>query len=333
MMKTPARTMNPSLPWEEDIGEIDVRRLMMDIEWSYSRRGVLDQCPRRYYYEYYAAPAATAGPDRDLLQFLKSLQNRHERIGTIAHLVIGTYFRKAQAGDIWTEERLASWARDIWLQDWTYSQTTTQARTPSAGKFPPVMIMEWFYGCPDVSELCLEAEKRLLTGVNNFTRSPVFEVFRRAGAQNGSLAERPLSLQVHGCRVRGRLDLAFTSNTGATVVDWKLSDLSGQGNDSLQLAVYALWAAEQFGCDPLAVTVCKAHLLAEKIAYFEPRANTFVNARSRILQDIERMAALHDYGRRGVVEAFTPCAKPEVCKLCAFQEVCPEGRGIINVGN
>ncbi len=332
-MKTPATAMNPSLPWEEDVGETDGRGLMTGIEWSYSRRGVLEQCPRRYYYEYYAASAATAGPERDLLKFLKSLQNRHERIGTIAHLVIGTYFRKAQAGDIWTGERLAGWACDIWFRDRAHSQANSEARPPSAGKFPPVMILEWYYGWPDASELCSEAEKRLLKAVHNFSTSPAFEVFRGAGTRNGSMAERPLSLQISGCRVRGRLDLAFSSSPGGTVVDWKLSGVSGQGDDSLQLAVYALWAAEQFGCDPLAVTVCKAHLLAEKIAYFEPRANTFANARSRILQDIERMAALDDYGRRGVIEAFTPCAKPEICKFCAFQKVCPEGRAAINVRN
>ncbi len=332
-MKKPARAMNPSLPWEEDVGETDGRRLMMGIEWSYSRRGVLEQCPRRYYYEYYATSAATAGPERDLLQFLKSLQNRHERIGTIAHLVIGTYFRKAQAGEIWTGERLANWARDIWRQDRAHSQANSLVRPVSAGKFPPAMILEWYYGRPNASELCSEAEKRLLKAVHNFATSPAFEVFRRAGTRNGSMAERPLSLQISGCRVRGRLDLAFSLSPGGTVVDWKLSDLSGQGDGSLQLAVYALWAAQQFGCDPLAVTVCKAHLLAEKIAYFEPRANTFANVRSRILQDIERMAALDDYGRRGVVEAFTPCANPEICNLCAYQGVCPEGRAVVSARN
>ena len=25
------------------------------LEWSYSRRGVLEQCPRKYYYQYYGS--------------------------------------------------------------------------------------------------------------------------------------------------------------------------------------------------------------------------------------------------------------------------------------
>lgn len=195
------------------------------------------------------------------------------------------------------------------------------------------MIHECYYAWPDASPLCSQAESRLLRAVYNFAKSPVFEGLRRAGTEYGSLAERPLALQVHGCRVRGRLDLAFSSIRGATVVDWKLGEPSGQGEDSLQLAVYALWAAAQFGCDPLAVAVCKAHHLSEQIAYFKPKENTFGNARSRILQDTERMAALHDYGRRGIVDAFSPCPKPEICRLCPYQGVCPEGRAVVSARN
>ena len=332
-MRSQLAATNLTLPWEEDQGDFDLRQLIADVEWSYSRRGVLEQCPRRYYYEYYAARAMDSGPEKGLLKGLKSLQTRHERIGVIAHLVIGTYFRKAQVGGAWTADRVVSWARDIWLKDLSHSRASSNGRPPNAERFPPVTLHEYYHNHPDAAASCSEAEKRLLGALSNFMGSPVFEEFRQAGTRPDSLIECHLTLGGIGCRVSGRLDLAFPSNAGAVVVDWKLGDPSGEGEDSLQLATYALWAAQRFGCEPLAVTVCKAYLVPAQIAFFTPMASTFANARSRILQDAERIAVLHDYGRRGVARAFTPCTQRRICGLCPFQEICPEGRVAAHVGN
>ena len=116
-MKEPAAPTNLTLPWEEPPRDGLLRDLVSEIKWSHSRRTVFEQCPRRYYYEYYGAKAGSSDPEKTVLRVLKSLQNRHERVGTIAHLVISTYLRKAQTGEIWTAERLANWARDMLLKD------------------------------------------------------------------------------------------------------------------------------------------------------------------------------------------------------------------------
>lgn len=57
----------------------------------------MEQCPLRYYFEYYGSHLRMARdePRKERLRFLKSLSNRHLRTGTIVHLIIRTYFKRA----------------------------------------------------------------------------------------------------------------------------------------------------------------------------------------------------------------------------------------------
>jgi len=52
------------------IGPKDLER----IAWSYSRRQLLEQCSRRYYYEHFGATRLNDGPSKELLRFLPLCQ-------------------------------------------------------------------------------------------------------------------------------------------------------------------------------------------------------------------------------------------------------------------
>jgi len=325
---------NTPLPlhWKDSPPESEVWELLPRMRWSYSRRSVLEQCPRRYYYEYYGAGALSATQDPDRLRFrlLKSLQNRHERTGTIGHMVISTYFRKARSGEVWPADRLRNWARDIFRKDLAYSKVDPDGISPRGGKFPPVLLQEYYCRNPDASTLCSEAEEQLVKALHIFSSSARFAEFRLAGMGPGALVEHKLALPGLPCRGEGKLDLAFSNGESVTLVDWKLGEPSGGGDDSLQLAAYALWASSHFAAAPEAVSVCKVSLTADEIVQFPVSESVLTNSRARIIQDAERMAVVHDYGQRGMVEAFTPCAQRDICKLCSFQKVCPEGRAVLH---
>mgnify|MGYP003393745103 CR=1 FL=1 len=299
--------------------------------WSYSRRNVLEQCSRRYYYEYYAQSAAKArhDPQLEMVRRLKALQNRYERTGSIAHLVIATYLRKAQAGDMWKPHRLLDWARSMFDADITYSARDPAGICPLGGRFPPVLLQEYFYQHPDAAEVCRMAEDRLMVGLRIFVESVNFAEFRRIGSRPGAYVERNLSLGDFACRVSGKVDLASSVDGDVTIIDWKLGDPSGEGDDSLQLAAYALWAIHHFAVSNDRIKIYKAHLCVDTIQQFSVNERLLAAARARILQDVERMVAAHDYGQRGIEEAFTPCAKPKVFQLCPFQAICPEGSAVL----
>lgn len=303
------------------------------IKWSYSRRGVLEQCPRRYYYEYYASTrhGSLREQDEGKIRLLKSLQNRHERTGALIHLVISTFLRRAKAGDVWSKDRLCKWARDMFRRDIAYSKTDHKDSTAAErAKYQPVYLQEFYYRDTNAMQLANEAEARLIEGLRVFSDSDRLAEYRSAGIRGDSLIECSIKVPGLPCQVSGKLDLGFRENNRIRIVDWKLGEASGTGEESLQLAVYALDAVHRFAVEADDVEVAKAHLTGDVVVHFPVSQMTLRNARARIVQDAERMCAMHDYGMRGIEAAFTACAQPGLCGGCSFREICPEGRATIN---
>lgn len=305
------------------------------IRWSYSRRNVLEQCPRRYYYEYYSTKRRDDSRRRveetETFRTLKSLQSRHERTGALIHLVISTFFRKAQKGEVWSKDRLCKWARDMFRRDIAHSvRNHGSISVKNEVGHPPVLLQEFYYKEANAMQLAHEAEARLVEGLSVFSTSDRMAEYRSAGMKQEALVECAVNIPGLPCQVNGKLDLGFRDNERVRIVDWKLGEASGTGEESLQLAVYALDAIHRFGIDAEVVEVSKAHLSGDVIVRFPVSQTTLRNARARIAQDAERMAAIHDYGVRGIEEAFTACAQLGVCSNCSFRGICPEGRATIN---
>lgn len=306
------------------------REQVAKVTWSYSRRGTLDQCPRRYYYEYFgsAVRKAKAEPQKQMLQQMKKLQNRYQRAGNLLHLAIATFFRRAQTGMPMTENQLVSWVSFLLQRDRAYSASDPKGLTPSQEKYPPVLLREYYYQQPDAEQLFIDTEQRLQNAVHTFANASSFTEFRNHGIQRTALIEQRLRIPGLACKVDGRLDLAYHEYEYVTIIDWKLGYHDGSGDESLQLAAYALWAIDHFKTNSDNIRISKVYLGNEVVENFSLTPSILLEARARIVQDAERMSALDSYGEQGIVEAFTPYAQPAVCNLCPFQQACPEGRTV-----
>ncbi len=298
---------------------------LTNIAWSYSRRETLEQCTRRYYYEYYGASKrfAKQHPVDEQVRFLKRLQSRYLRAGDLLHLAIRTYFRKAQEGRTSLDpDRLVRWACDIFQGDQSYSRTNPTGEFIPQEDYPPVLLREYYYRLPDADALCVEEEKRLANSLYAFATASEYEQFRVAGSRANTEVEKQFSLQGQYCRIGGKVDLAYSDADGVTIVDWKLGAANSAGEESLQLAVYGLWAMHHFGCTSDALHVFKVHLSSGEIVSFRADSRVLAEAQARIAQDAERMAVLHRYGEQGVVDVFTPCWHSAICHLCSFERLC-----------
>ena len=317
MTKKRAKTATPTTTLAETPPHMSVPQVQQP--WSYSRRNVLEQCVRRYYYEYYALQVAKMrrDPQLETVKKLKALQNRYTRTGTIAHLVIATYLRKARASDVWKPERVVNWARTLFQVDLTYSARDPSGTCPPQTRFP-VLLQEYFYQQADAADVCRAAEERLLTGLQTFVESVNFAEFRRFGSQPDADLERKISVKDPTFCISGKVDLTYCIDGVVTIVDWKLGDPSGDGDESLQLAAYALWAAEHFTVSPDRIRIYKAYLGADTVQQFSVNDRVLSAARARIQQDVERMSVAQDYGQRGIEEAFAPCAQPGSVQTLSF---------------
>jgi hypothetical protein len=295
------------------------------VNWSYSKREILERCPLRYYYHYYGANRSLAKSEtrKQELYFIKQrITTRHLLAGTVLHLVIKIFFKYAKQGNVWEVERLTGFARKVYRESWDYSREHSTGDWVPDTEYPPLLLKEYYDSLEDAEALCASEESRLLKAIEAFASSAVFAEFRERGGALGSLVETPLRLSSLDCQIRGKVDLAYEVGGTVIVVDWKIGESDNIGNNSLQLAVYGLWAVEQFNCAINQLRVCKAFLSSGEITDFYVSDSVLNKARICILQDAERMAFMHQYGRDGVADAFSPCPYPAVCRACIYERIC-----------
>lgn len=294
-------------------------------EWSHSRRETLEQCARKYYYQYYGPSRRTAknDPQKEKLRFLKKLQNRHMRTGDILHFVISTYLNKLQQGEQWTLDRLLQWARKVYRKDIKYSQQYEHGTRLSDNIRDPKLLLEFYYGLLDAESLCVEAEERLITALTNFITSKNLVQFRAGASKTSAMIEKSARLKETHFTLRGRIDLAYWEDDRFVIVDWKIGSASSSDNN-LQMLAYAWWAKQEFELPVDRIIPHRVHLADDTVSTFNVSERLLMRVEARILQDLERMREADTYGVQGVAEAFTPCAQPKVCEMCQFQEVCPK---------
>ena len=294
-------------------------------QWSYSRRGVLEQCSRKYYYQYYGSNLNTAknDPQKEKLHFLKKLQNRHLRSGDILHFVISWYLKEFQRGRQPSLNRLLQWARTDFRADIRFSRQY-EPEFPLSDNFrDPKLLLEFYYGMPDAESLCAESEERLITALTNFITSQNLTQFREGACKASALIEESARLKANDFTLSGKVDLAYWESDRLVIVDWKIGSTGGS-DDSLQMLAYAWWAKQEFECPVDYIIPHRVHLADNTVSTFNVSEKALTRVEARVLQDLERMQEMDNYGKQGIVDAFTPCAQPKICALCQFQEVCPK---------
>lgn len=295
-------------------------------EWSYSRREVFEKCQRLYYYQYYGASARTAktDPQKERLRFLKGITNRYMRAGDIMHWAISCSLKaRAKKGSEWSRNFLVEFARKRFQEDLSFSRGYKEGTPLPEELSAPSLLMELYYGLEDAEKRCGEVEEKMVRALQSFQTVAEYVPFRAGVDGDQAKVESPVSVKHQGVSLRGKVDLAFSKTGRANVVDWKMGEGDG-GADSLQLLFYAIWAMQTFSCLPDQVDLFKAHLGGGTVSRFDFGPKAILRAEARISQDVERMRSVDEYGRDGLVEAFTPCGQERVCAGCVFQGVCPK---------
>jgi hypothetical protein len=188
------------------------------------------------------------------------------------------------------------------------------------------MLLEFYYRDPRAEEIAEKVRRTLTDGMHRFlTDDAVTAVWRPIVAGEHYVEQRVSKLpKFDGFGIDGQVDLVAVGLDGVRIVDWKSGVKSGRP-DSLQLLIYGLWAGTRFGVSPSAVRVRRI-FLGDGALEAECRLSDELMrvGKARLLQDIELMKDLDDYGRSGNEEAFSPCLRENICRQCKYQGVCPD---------
>ena len=222
---------------------------------------------------------------------------------------------------MWNSDRMTNWAKDIFSEDHRFSKSYRRGDELPKGKYPPVLLREFYYNENDAEDTYHTTEERLIQAILTFAKDESLNEFRVWGASSSSVVEGKIEQYNPLGKITGQVDLAFQYQGLTKVIDWKLGG-EEKGEESLQLSVYGLWATDYYKCKPEDLRVMKIHLSKGHVTFFKVNADVLANATARIIQDMNRMEVMNMYGRRGNQAAFTPCLQASVCRLCSFYEVC-----------
>ena len=175
-----------------------------------------------------------------------------------------------------------------------------------------------------------QEDKKIVVGIvmrslRNFFRSALLKEVLEVGRAQWLTVEDLVSYDVGGVPVFLRMDLAFRDRNGRVViVDWKTGRSEGRFNE-VQLAGYALYAAQQgWAKSPEEIQTELAYLAIPRYV----RRNVDQRKVDHLRRFIEKSAntmrglLLDPAANLGRVEDFAMVDRPQVCRRCNYRKLC-----------
>jgi hypothetical protein len=278
--------------------------------WSVSRHDTLSSCERKYFYSYYAS---TFDPE---IRRLKKLSALPLWAGNVVHQAIENFLKTNDTvpGTVEQEALIRATIHEGMLADWKDSEAASLR----------FRLFEHEYQVPVEPE-----DKKIVVGtvmrsLRNFFKCSVLGQAMRAGRSRWLTIEDLVSFEVGGVTVFLRMDLAFRDTDGRVViVDWKTGRSQGRFND-VQLAGYALYAAEQGWGAPEEIVTELAYLALPRFVRKSVDRARLEGARGFIVKSAGRMKSLLVDPELNLAEmaSFERVDRPQVCRRCNFRRLC-----------
>jgi hypothetical protein len=279
--------------------------------WSISRHDTFQSCKRRYFYAYYVAPE---DPE---VRRLKRLSALPLWAGSVVHETIEELLKSRETMPSETEQEaiVRAAVHSRMLGDWRASEAAS----------PDFRLFEHEYGTPVEPE-----DKKIVVGIvmrslRNLFRSQALREAFAVGRSQWLTVEDLASFHVGDVEVLLRMDLAFRDREGRVViVDWKTGRNEGRFSE-VQLAGYALYAAEKgWVASPEELRTELAYLSVPRYVRRTVDMRKLEHARRFIQKSAGTMKSLllDPLANRGRLEDFPMIDRPRRCRRCNFRKLC-----------
>jgi hypothetical protein len=282
-----------------------------EFSWSLSRHETFATCRRRYFFSYYASQ------DDPEVQRLKKLSALPMWAGSVVHETI--------EGLLKTRDTLPSpEEQEALVRSAVHGQMLGDWRDSEAGSLR-FRLFEHEYQVPVEAE-----DKKIVVGVvmrslRRFFRSDVLRELFAVGRASWLTVEDLVSFHVGDVEVRLRMDVAYRDREGRLViVDWKTGRSEGRFNE-IQVAAYALFAAEQgWVKDAGEIRTELVYLAQNRSVRRTVDARKLDHARAFISRSATNMKALLADPAANLARLvdFPMVERPQVCRRCNFRRLC-----------
>ena len=314
--------------------------------WSASRHDTFASCKRRYYYSYYASL------DDPEIYRLKKLSALPLWAGSVVHDTIEAFLRANDRLPSPEDQQalIRSVVHSGMVGDWRASEAGLPPvdGPPYAGGLPaaeggspagerldphpeagrprlPFRLFEHEYEIPVEQEDKRIAVNVVMRSLKHFFRSETLRRALEVGRERWLALEDLVSFHVGDVEVFLRMDLAYRDHDGRVViVDWKTGRNEGRFNE-VQVAGYALYAAEQgWVSDPEEISTELNYLVIPKAVRRSVNRKKIDHARSFIAKSAGTMKALllDPVENLARLEDFPMIDRPQLCRRCNFRRLC-----------
>jgi hypothetical protein len=294
--------------------------LKNEFSWSYSRAAKYGQCPRAYYYHYYAAWEGWSQESPLPVQrvyLLKNLTDLSRWRGILVHDSIKFALARLKVGQPVAET-------DLMKQMHTRAQSDFENSASGRYQQQPRHLtgfQEHYYqtGLTQAAWQAVVAQAGQY--LHTFLQSDLYADLCQQAAASFLNMEELQSFNLAGTKVWVQLDLARRVDSTIYVYDWKTGQVDLE-EVRLQLGIYGLYVRQATSATSLRALV---YLLAEnRLLEFDLDENVLAKTQAEVEASIAQLrkalfnapANLADIGR------FSMITDLNICRGCQFRELC-----------
>jgi hypothetical protein len=297
--------------------------------WSVTRARAFETCLRRYFYQYHLAPEGRkpgAAPEAVQANRLSGLLGLEAWTGQIVHDALRHSLGQWRLGRPFSEPEAIQLSSRWLSQQFRTSAEYWEAHQDEFARRPPLLELH-VYGSGNLPRPRATALKeRVFESLRGFFRSDLATAIRRADPSRWLPIDRNAEVRLFSdLRVLVRPDFAFRHDGLLRILDWK----TGQGDpgwERIQLACYALYAAEKWGqelawIDPRLVQLYPSfsmpslHLTGSDIQHV---ADYIRESQERI----QTLLAADGPSSLPAVDRFPMTDDLQSCRWCSFRRLC-----------
>jgi len=299
--------------------------------WSQSRDQLFRECPRKYYYHYYASHNGwqrEASEEAQAAYRLKQLANLYLVMGDELHQIAEYLLqqRKEQAATSVTADKLVERLRHRLNQAFLESRDVHRwKRAPKKS----TMLHEMYYTGELPQARVEKIKHRLHACVEGLLHSQTWQELAASSSMRIAEVEELRTFEVDGSTsVYVKMDALFEDparDRPWIMVDWK-TGMENEKNEE-QLILYAVYLAEQAGILPEQLELRVEYLLTGEAKTVYADQTAIARIRESMRTSIEAMQACLADPEQNVPkpkEAFESRPSRAVCAGCNFRELCDE---------
>jgi len=255
--------------------------------------------------------------------------------GDMMHRIIETEINTLfETGEVLSRTTIKKRLSDMLNQ--SYSQSKNLDLWYKDPKVNPILFEVYYSG--GLSDTTIQfIKKKMDDCINGFMHSDTMNNLITKRNVKVMEAEKFRSFYLDGVRVVLSADLIYHDavNDIWGIVDWKTGKQS-QGNDILQLTLYAMYLEKTFGASFSDIVVTNEYLETGTSKSYVLEEYHTQNLRDIILQSAERMAELEENLNKPddeVMDVFHKTENKEQCDRCNFKAICLPGYKDVYINN